>query len=102
MSLNTSHMGVVDGVETKLHTENGDGSFHITKKQDVQPTLNWTKFLREQPVNRKALDRHVADIPPVIASKLLREGILQDKKRLLKWLDRPENSIFKTWEGHLS
>ena len=95
-------MGVVDGVKTDVHTEDGDGKFHITKKQDVQPTLDYTKFLREQPVNRKAEDRHVAELPPVIAAKLAREGILQDSKALLKWLDKPENKVFKTVEGYLS
>ena len=95
-------MGVVDGVQTDVNTEDGDGKFHITKKQDVQPTLDYTKFLREQPVNRKAEDRHVAEIPPVIAAKLAREGILQDSKALLKWLDKPENKVFKTIEGYLS
>ena len=95
-------MGVVDGVKTDVHTEDGDGKFHITKKPDVQPTLDYTKFLREQPVNRKAEDRHVAEIPPVIAAKLAREGILQDSKALLKWLDKPENKVFKTVEGYLS
>tara|TARA_B100001250_G_C19804588_1_gene792673 strand:- start:504 stop:812 length:309 start_codon:yes stop_codon:yes gene_type:complete len=90
------------GVKTNVHTEDGDGTFHITKEQDVQPTLDYTKYLREQPVLRSANDRHVAEIPPVIAAKLQREGILQDSKRLLKWLDQPENKAFKTWEGHLS
>ena len=71
----------------------GDGTFHITKEQDVQSTLDYTKYLREQPVMRSANDRHVAEIPPVIAAKLQREGILQDSKRLLKWLDLPENKF---------
>ena len=102
MPLNTTPMGVVDGVQTDVHTEDGDGKFHITKKQDVQPTLDYTKFLREQPVNRKAEDRHVAEIPPVLAASLSRSGILHDKKRLLKWLDKPENRVFKTVEGRLS
>lgn len=95
-------MGTVDGVTTEVTTEDGDGTIHITKKQDVQPTLDYAKFLREQPVNRKALDRKVAEIPPILASELLRKGILQDTKRLLKWLDRPENKPFRTWEGRLS
>jgi len=95
-------MGTVDGVTTAVHTENGDGTFHITKQQDVQPTLDYTKYLREQPVDRKNEVRHVAEIPPVLAAALSKSGILHDKKRLLKWLDKPENSAFKTWEGHLS
>ena len=98
-------MGTVDGVTTEVTTEVGDGTIHITKKQDVQPTLDYAKFLREQPVNRKALDRKVAEIPPVLAAKLYRDGILGPKgstKKLLKWLDRPENKPFRTWEGRLS
>ena len=98
-------MGTVDGVTTAVHTENGDGTFHITKQQDVQPTLDYTKYLREQPVDRKNEVRHVAEIPPVLAAKLYKDEILGPKgsaKKLLKWLDLPENRAFKTWEGHLS
>ena len=98
----TTKLGIEQGVKTDVHTEDGDGTFHITKEQNVQPTLDYTKHLREQPVLRSANDRHVAEIPPVIAAKLQREGILQDSRRLLKWLDQPENKLFRTWEGHLS
>lgn len=93
------------GVQTAIHTEDGDGTFHVTKKQDIQPTLDYTKYLREQPVDRKNEVRHVAEIPPVLAAKLYKDEILGPKgsaKKLLKWLDRPENKAFKTWEGHLS
>lgn len=101
----TTPMGKVAGVETAVHTEDGDGTFHITKIQDIQPTLDYAKHCRDMPVNRKAEDRHVAEIPPVLAAKLFREKILGpegDAKALLKWLDRPENKVFKTWEGRLS
>ena len=98
----TTDLGTVNGVETAVHTEDGDGTFHVTKKQNVQPTLDYTKYLREQPVDRKNEVRHAADIPPVIAASLSRSGILHDKKRLLKWLDKPENRVFKTVEGRLS
>ena len=90
------------GVETAVHTEDGDGTFHVTKKQDVQPTLDYTKYLREQPVDRKNEVRHVAEIPPVLAAKLIRDGILGDSKAILKWLDKPENKVFKTVEGRLT
>ena len=102
MPKSTTNLSKALGVTTDVHTENGDGTFHITKSQDVQPTLDYTKYLREQPILRSANDRHVAEIPPVIAAKLQREGILQDSKRLLQWLDRPENKYFKTWNGTLS
>ncbi len=90
------------GVQTAVHTEDGDGTFHVTKKQDVQPTLDYTKYLREQPVDRKNEVRHIAEIPPVVAAKLIREGIMGDSKAILKWLDKPENKVFKTVEGRLS
>jgi hypothetical protein len=93
------------GVETAVHTEDGDGTFHITKKQDVAPTLDYAKYLREQPVDRKNEVRHVAEIPPVLAAKLYRDEILGPKgstKKLLKWLDMPENKCFKTVEARLS
>jgi hypothetical protein len=98
----TTNLGTVNGVETAVHTEDGTGKFHVTKKQDVQATLDYTKFLREQPVDRKAEDRHIAEIPPVLAARLIRDGILGDSKRLLKWLDMPENKCFKTVEGRLA
>ena len=98
----TTDMGKVNGVQTAVHTEDGDGTFHITQTQDIQPTLDYTKYLREQPVDRKNEVRHAAEIPPVIAAQLSRDGILHDKKRLLKWLDKPENKVFKTVEGYLS
>ena len=98
----TTQLSIESGVQTAIHTEDGDGTFHITKQQDVQPTLDYTKYLREQSVNRHDESRHVAEIPPVIAAQLLRDGILQDSARLLKWLDNPENKAFKAWEGHLS
>ena len=90
------------GVQTAVHTEDGDGTFHITKKQDVQPTLDYTKYLTEQPVDRKNEVRHIAEIPPVVAAKLIRDGIMGDSKAILKWLDKPENKVFKTVEGRLS
>ena len=90
------------GVQTAVHTEDGDGTFHVTKKQDVQPTLDYTKYLREQPVDRKNEVRHIAEIPPVVAAKLIRDGIMGDSKAILKWLDKPENKVVKTVEGRLS
>ena len=38
----TTNLGTVNGVETAVHTEDGTGKFHVTKKQNVQPTLDYT------------------------------------------------------------
>ena len=101
----STNLGKVDGVQTAVHTEDGDGTFTITQTQDIKPTLDYTKYLREQPVDRKADDRHAAEIPPVLAAKLFQDGILCPKSSaadLLKWLDKPENKVFKTVEGRLT
>jgi hypothetical protein len=101
----TTELGTELGVKTAVHTEDGDGTFHITKEQDIQPTLDYAKNLRDAPIDRSHHSRKVAEIPPVLAAKLYRDGILGPKgntKALLKWLDQPENKPFRTWEGHLS
>ena len=74
----TTDMGKVNVVQTAVHTEDGDGTFHITQTQDIKPTLDYTKYLREQPVDRKNEVRHAAEIPPVIAAQLSRDGILHE------------------------
>ena len=102
MPLNTTVMDQSHGVTTTVNTEDGDGTYHINKVQDIQPTLDYVKQHHDVPIDRSAPYRKVAEIPPVLASKLYRQGILQDKKRLMKWLDRPENKPFRTWEGNLT
>ena len=102
MPKTTTELGTEVGVRTAVHTEDGDGTFHITKQQDIQPTLDYAKALREMPINRHDESRKVAEIPPVLAAELYRKGILQDKKRLLKWLDKQENKPFRTLEGRLN
>ena len=98
----TTELGTEHGVKTAVHTEDGDGTFHITKEQNIQPTLDYAKNLRDIPIDRSHHSRKVAEIPPVIASELARTGILHNKERLLKWLDRPENKPIRTCEGHLT
>ena len=43
--------------------------------------------------------RHVAEIPMVIYQKMVREGSINDKKALKKWLNDPDNKMFRTWKG---
>ena len=43
--------------------------------------------------------RHVAEIPMVIYQKMVREGSIHDKNALKKWLNNPDNKMFRTWKG---
>ena len=45
--------------------------------------------------------RHIAEIPLVIYQKGLREGWINDKKKLKQWLNNPDNRMFRTWKGRV-
>jgi hypothetical protein len=45
---------------------------------------------------------HVASIPDVIVHDLMKRGIWQDNKKLLKWLDDPDNRLWRTKPGRLA
>ena len=43
--------------------------------------------------------RLVAEIPMVIYNKMLREGSIRDKSHLKRWLNNPDNKMFRVWQG---
>jgi hypothetical protein len=45
--------------------------------------------------------RHVAEIPMVIYQQMIRDGSINDKKALKKWLNDPDNRPFRTWKGRI-
>jgi hypothetical protein len=42
---------------------------------------------------------HVASVPLVILEQLMKKGITRDKKAMKKWLNDPDNRVFRTREG---
>lgn len=42
---------------------------------------------------------HVARIPMVIYEELMRKGLTRDPKAMKKWLNDPDNRVFRTREG---
>lgn len=84
-----------------LTTEDGDGTAHLHGEQDVQPVIDHCKDFRDH-VKPHENFRKVAEIPVVLVNQLKAEGIWGDAKAVLKWLDKPENKPFRTWEGRLS
>ena len=100
--LRTTIMDSHAGLTTTVNTEDGDGTYHIHKHQNVQPILDHVKDIRDIPIDRSAPQRHVAEIPLVLAAKLMRDGTMNNKKKLAKWLDQPENKPFRVWEGRLT
>lgn len=52
---------------------NGDGTFTISRTQDVEPILDNNKALQNIPQDKKSDFRHVASIPLVIIEKWISE-----------------------------
>ena len=79
-----------------------DGSFIIDTKQDIQPVLEVAQEERKESRGFKGGGFHkIASIPNVIWWDLVERGIAHDDKRLMKWLEDPENKMFKTHGGKL-
>lgn len=88
-------------LDATLNTKNifateDDKNFYQTQ-QNVQPTIEYVKNLSHLKPGKEM--RHVAEIPMVIYQKMVREGSINDKKALKKWLNDPDNKMFRTWKG---
>ena len=83
------------GSTSEFITEDDKIIYHT--KQDIQPVIEHCKTLAE---NKPGKDfRHVAEVPMVIYQKAMREGWVKDKAKWKKWLNEPENKVFRTWQG---
>tara|TARA_R100000149_G_C5809806_1_gene93520 strand:+ start:99 stop:389 length:291 start_codon:yes stop_codon:yes gene_type:complete len=76
-------------------TEDNKNIYHT--QQNVQPTIEYVKNLSYLKPGKEM--RHVAEIPMVIYQKMVRDGSINDKKALKKWLNDPANKLFRTWKG---
>lgn len=83
------------GSTSEFITEDDKIIYHT--KQDIQPVIEHCKALAE---NKPGKDfRHVAEVPMVIYQKAMREGWVKDKAKWKKWLNDPDNKVFRTWQG---
>lgn len=76
-------------------------SYTIVTRQALDDTMDVNK---EQHKLTKRKDRwrdmnHVARIPMTILASLWKSGIAWDKKALRKWLNDPDNRVFRTRAG---
>tara|TARA_B100001057_G_scaffold394187_1_gene403301 strand:+ start:3480 stop:3773 length:294 start_codon:yes stop_codon:yes gene_type:complete len=77
-------------------TEDNKNIYHTS--QNVQPVLDHVKRIKETTVLSKEL-RHVAEVPMVIYQQAMREGWVNDKAKWKRWLNDPDNKLFRTWPG---
>ena len=83
------------GLISEFATEDDKNIYHTT--QNVQPILDNVKNLSYNK-QRKEL-KHVAEVPMVIYQQAIREGWANDRKKWKKWLNDPDNKLFRIWQG---
>lgn len=91
------------GTRTIFVPMGDDGDFKLVTQQAIDP------ILEDNQENRKERDRntrwkdinHVASIPLNIFWELKEKGIADDEKAMKKWLNEPENRVFRTREGRV-
>lgn len=71
----------------------------VKKSQNLEPILDFNKAQRDEFRDYRGDMHKVASIPNLIVEKLMKEGIWQDKLRLKKWLNDPDNRAFRTSTG---
>ena len=101
-------------LKTKMHIDEGENKIHFEDVQDIQPILEMNR--KESNLGNEALRmkgelvKHagmtkVASIPLIVVQQLAQKGIMtnagaiKDKVRFKKWLNDPDNRLFKTYNG---
>lgn len=84
--------------KTTYHYDWKTDDSYIQTQQDVQPILEDNKIWRNDVDQRKHDFRRVASIPLHLFYQIP-AAIRNDSKELRKWLNQPEHSAFRTWEG---
>jgi len=99
--IDTSYDPVTGIIET--YHLNGDGKLVVEHGFDLEPTKRANKALFNERDNKWKGDanHHIASIPLPVYFQLKRR-IGNDKKAFLKWLEDPDNRVFKTKPGRLA
>lgn len=79
--------------------DSGEDRMIVKKSQDFEPIIELNKYQRNNNECNTGDMRKVASIPNLEVEKLMKAGIWQDKKRLKKWLNDPDNRAFRTSTG---
>lgn len=103
-------------IKTKMHIDESDNKYHFEDVQDIEPIIEENK--KETNLGNDALKfkgelgKHagmtkVASIPLIVVQQLAQKGIMtnagaiKDKIRFKKWLNDPDNSVFKLYNGKI-
>ena len=94
----------IAGIRRIHHYDPTTDKFHIETQQDVTDIVDGTKRAFASVDDRAGWkgDRHlVASIPMTIFMDLKKRGIVDDEAAFARWLNDPDNRVFRTRPGRV-
>ena len=76
-----------------------DDKLTIATSQDVEPILDG--IARDRETMRHGTNKLAARLPLVIYEDLKQRGIIDDEDAFKRWLNGPEATPFRIWQGQL-
>lgn len=89
------------GIKTFLNYDGTDDDAVISKEQDVTEIAEANKQAYNDAPKKFGDVAHVARIPMTVYYELQRKGILHDQEALAKWLNDPDNMVWRTRPGKI-
>jgi len=90
------------GQRQTWHYDATDDSVTVATEQDVTAIVEANKAAAASAPSRYGGEMHrVASIPMSVYWELKEKGILRDQKALRKWLNDPDNRVFRTRFGRV-
>lgn len=87
------------GIKTYLEYDGTDDNAVIRKEQDVTGIVESNRAAFDGAPKRWGDMTHVGRIPLTVYYELERKGILNDQDALRKWLNDPENAMWRVRPG---
>lgn len=96
-------------VSNRLRHEEGrlnpDGSYDHMTTYNVDASLDYVRYIEHMQESLKKDTgigwRHYCTIPNWVMDRAYREGWYNDMDRLQRWMDAPENRMWKTYKKRL-
>ena len=91
----------IAGIQRIHHYDPTDDKFYIETQQDVTDVVESAKRANNLIDERARWGNvaHVARIPNTIFFQLQKQGIVDDPKAFARWLNDPDNRVFRTRPG---
>lgn len=90
----------ITGVRRLFHFDNVTEEVTIETQHDVEPILEFAKRnFNDRDNGWKGDLHHVASIPLPLYFDLKREGKVDDEQYMKRWLNDPDNRLFRTKPG---